>query len=116
MTSISVDLPFAPSPKNTKNFRKAVEGIRLEGREEFAAGRPTPEEAKAAILSYFAYFGTFSVNEAEGTVIHHREAHLIPNRITDGPRVYQFSGNRLRLTTPPIMNGIIQTLTWERIE
>ena len=87
-----------------------------EGREEFAAGRPTPEEAQAGILSYFAYFGTFTVNEAEGTVIHHREAHLIPNRITDGPRSYQFSGNRLRLTTPPIMNGIIQTLTWERIE
>ena len=87
-----------------------------DGRKEFAAGRPTPEEAQAGILSYFAYFGTFTVDEAEGTVTHHRQAHLIPNRITDGPRAYQFSGNRLRLTTPPIMDGIIQTLTWERVE
>jgi ketosteroid isomerase-like protein len=87
-----------------------------DGRKEFAAGRPTPEEAQAGILSYFAYFGTFTVNEAEGTVTHHRQAHLIPNRITDGPRSYQFSGNRMRLTTPPIMDGIIQTLTWERVE
>jgi len=86
------------------------------GRQEFAAGSPTPEEALAGIRSYFAYFGTFTVNETAGTVTYFREAHIIPNRITDRPRSYQFSGNRLMLTTPPIRDGIIQTLTWERVE
>jgi hypothetical protein len=39
-----------------------------------------PEEAKnpRIVLGYDAYFGTFDVNEAEGTVTHHVEGSLFP--------------------------------------
>ena len=86
-----------------------------EGRQTFD-GRGSPEEAQAALYSYLAYFGTFTVNEAEGAVTHHRQAHLIPGRVTAGIRYYRFTGNRLMLTAPPGGEDVTTTLTWERIE
>ncbi len=86
-----------------------------ESRQKFS-GRASGEEAQEALYSYLAYFGTFSVNEGQGTVTHHRQAHLIPGRVTDGIRYYRFMGNRLMLTAPPGGEDVTTTLTWERIE
>jgi ketosteroid isomerase-like protein len=86
-----------------------------EGRQTFS-GRGSGEEAQEALYSYLAYFGTFTVNEGQGTVTHHRQAHLIPGRVTDGMRHYRFMGNRLMLTAPPGGEDVTTTLTWERIE
>ena len=88
-------------------------------RQKYAADQPTGEEAQAALATYLAYYGPFTVNEAEGTVTHHREAHLNPGAVRDVVRSYQFSGNRLMLTPPSrVVNGeeLTTTLTWERIE
>jgi len=88
-------------------------------RQKYAADQPTGEEAQAALGSYLAYYGPFTVNEAEGTVTHHREAHSNPGEVRDVVRSYQFSGNRLMLTPPSrVVNGeeLTTTLTWERIE
>ena len=84
-------------------------------RQKFS-GRASGEEAQEALYSYLAYFGTFTVNEGQGTVTHHRQAHLIPGRVTDGIRYYRFMGNRLMLTAPPGGEEVTTTLTWERIE
>ena len=86
-----------------------------ENRQEFE-GRASPEEAQAALYSYIAYYGTFTVNESQGAVIHQRQGHLIPDRVTEGMRYFSFSGNRLMLTAPPTGGGMVTTLTWERIE
>ena len=72
-------------------------------RKEFAAAQPSGEEARAALASYNAYSGTFTVNEAQGTVTHHRATKLTPGAIdalggTDVMRSYRFSGNQLMLT------------------
>ena len=95
-----------------------------DNRKEFAAAQPSGEEAQAALASFTAYSGTFSVDEAQGTVTHHRETRLTPGTAdalggTDVTRSYRFSGNRLMLTPPPRMIGgeeLTRTLTWERIE
>src|SRR5947207_31432 len=33
---------------------------------------PTPDEAKAAMTGYTAYFGTYTIHESSRTVTHHR--------------------------------------------
>ena len=86
-----------------------------ENRQQFE-GRASPEEAQAALDSYIAYYGTFTVNQTQGSITHHRQGHLIPDRVTDGMRYFRFSGNRLMLTAPPTGEGMTTTLTWERIE
>jgi len=86
-----------------------------ENRQQFE-GRASPEEAQAALYSYIAYYGTYKVNQTQGAVIHHRQGHLIPDRVTEGMRYFRFSGNRLMLTAPPTGEGMTTTLTWERIE
>lgn len=93
-------------------------------RKEFATPQPSGEEARAALASYNAYSGTFTVNEAQGTVTHHRQTKLTPGTVdalggTDVIRSYRFSGNKLMLTPPPRMidgEELTRTLIWERIE
>jgi len=88
-------------------------------RQKYAADQPTGEEVQAALATYLAYYGPFTVNEAEGTVTHHREAHINPGEVRDVVRSYRFSGNRLMLTPPSrVVDGeeLTTTLTWERIE
>jgi hypothetical protein len=41
----------------------------------------TPEEIKAAYEGFAAYFGTYTVDDAAGTVTHHVQGHIFPNRI-----------------------------------
>ena len=87
-------------------------------RKKYAATEPTPDEARAALQGYTAYFGTFIVNEAEKYVIHRREGQLNPGGEVDAKRFYEFVGNRLILTpalatdrTQPGNNHLI----WERL-
>ena len=90
--------------------------IMQSGRRRYAGAQPTPEEAKAALLSYTSYFGTFSVSEADGVVTHHVQGSLNPNNTgTDQKRSFELSGNRLTLTPPRGATGIQSRLTWERV-
>ena len=65
-----------------------------------------------------------TVNEAQGTVTHHRQTKLTPGTVdalggTDVIRSYRFSGNQLMLTPPPRrIDGekLTRTLIWERVE
>jgi hypothetical protein len=92
-------------------------GISMEraGRTRFA-GRPTPDELRAALDSYTAYFGSFAVNEAAGTITHQTLGALQP-RIsgTDLTSRFTLAGNRLTLQPQDASNASRDPLTWERI-
>jgi hypothetical protein len=49
-------------------------------RRKYAAAEPTPEEAKAAITGYLAYFGTYTVDEQAHIITHHRKGNINPCR------------------------------------
>jgi len=89
----------------------------------FASGdrlKGTPEEIKSAFERFVAYYGTYEVNEEEGTVTHYLEGSLFPNWVgTDLKRFFEFSGNQLTLSTPSMPMGgqqVTGVLLWERIE
>jgi hypothetical protein len=75
---------------------------------------PTPEQAKDAISGYTAYFGTYTVDEKNRTVSHHRAGSLAPGAVgLDAVRRYEFAaGDRLILT--PVEYPKMR-LTWERV-
>jgi Lipocalin-like domain len=78
----------------------------------------TPEEIRAAFIGYAAYFGTYDVNEQDGSVVHHLEASLLPWVGGDQKRLFTFSGNRLTLRPPPrVFGGVMLSghLVWERV-
>jgi hypothetical protein len=85
-------------------------------RRPYASTQRTPEEGLASYSTYSSYFGTFTVNEAEGFLTHHLEGSL--NTLgagSDYKRFYTFSGNRLTLQPPAGENGNKTQLTWEKL-
>lgn len=110
-----VSNPMGPHPTGLIMYdstgHMAVQIMR-EGRAQYAAAEPSPEEAKAALTSYTAYFGTFSVNEADRTVTHHRDGNLNPGAARDATRSFEFSSDRLILTPVETRD---RHLTWERV-
>lgn len=90
-------------------------GIMPAGRAKYAAAQPTAQEALEAMNGYAAYFGTFTINEAEGFVIHRLQGSLNPGMATDQKRFFELSGSRLTLKPPPGATGNQARITWERI-
>jgi len=82
-------------------------------RAKYAVAQPTPEEAKAAITGYTAYFGTYTVDEKARTVTHHRKANLNPGGINTVVRRYEFVTPD-RIILRPVENQ--NELTWERVK
>ena len=81
-------------------------------RPKYAGAQPTPDEAKAALTGYLAYFGTYTVDVSARTISHHRLGNINPGQIgDDAVRKYEFeSADRLILTPAESGNKII----WER--
>ena len=77
-----------------------------------AGSEPTPDEAKAALAGYIAYFGTYTLDEHTRTVTHHRHGSVQPDGMPDLVRRYEFAGDRLILRPP----NSTQEITWERIK
>jgi len=70
------------------------------------------EELKVAFEGYYAYFGTYEVNEKEGFVLHHVQGSLWPDEVgVTNKRMFKISRNRIILTAPELIR-----LTWERVE
>ena len=82
-------------------------------RAKYAATQPTPDEAKAAITGYTAYFGTYTVDEGARTVTHRRKANLNPGGIDTVVRRYEFVTPD-RIILRPVENQ--NQLTWERVK
>lgn len=79
----------------------------------------TPEEIKESFEGLVCYFGTFSLEEATGTVYHHIEGASLPNMMGDKiKRQYCIEGTKLTLTVPaePVAGEILITeITWEKL-
>jgi hypothetical protein len=75
----------------------------------------TPEEEAQAEETYVSYCGQYDFDGDK--VVHHVELSLFPNWVgADQERLVELAGNRLTLSTPPILlRGIQQTahLIWE---
>jgi hypothetical protein len=71
---------------------------------------------QAATGGYTAYFGTFAINDAGGTITHQFFGALEP-RLTaaDLERRFTISGNRLTLQPPAAVHGAQSDQTWERV-
>jgi hypothetical protein len=89
-------------------------------RPKFASGDlwgGTTEEKVAAADTYISYCGKYEVQGDK--VIHQIDVSFFPNWSgVDQTRFFEFKGNRLSLSTPPIlMAGIQRTahLIWERV-
>jgi hypothetical protein len=84
---------------------------------ELAGETPTPEESHATLRTYWAYFGTYTVDEAAKTVTHHRIGSVNPGwqRHPDYVRAYEFVGENRVVLRPqaPVRNG--NELVWERL-
>jgi len=76
----------------------------------------TPEENKAVVQGTSAQFGTWSVNEADKTLIYHTEFHIWPN--DDGKelkRSITLTGDELKVFNPTPAGGSgISELLWKR--
>jgi hypothetical protein len=87
------------------------------GRPNFAGIDPlkgTPEEMVTAYRGYTAYYGTYTVDESRGVVIHKVEGSLYTNYVgTDQVRHYAFSANRLTLEAETQLGRA--KLVWERL-
>jgi Lipocalin-like domain len=72
------------------------------------------------VLGYDAYFGTFTVNEKEGFVVHHVESALFPGDVgKDIKRNFVISGDKLTIkfnTTTADGTSVTRTLVWERMK
>ena len=82
-------------------------------------GRGTDAEIRAAVDGHTSYFGTYTVDQANKTVIHHVRGASYPNWIGhDQLRHFKFEGGRLLLSSPPIVSrgeSLNYVLTWEHI-
>jgi len=75
-------------------------------------------EVRAAFGGYTAYYGTYSVNPDEQTIVHHIEAALLPNWVgMDQRRHFELDGKYLTLKGTLLLGGVQEdvTLVWERL-
>lgn len=74
----------------------------------------TPQERAAAWPDYFGYFGTFSIDTAAGTVVHHIESGWFPNLAgTRQVRHYRFEDDRLVLDADTSWGRV--RIVWEKL-
>ena len=79
----------------------------------------TPGEVKKAFENYIGYYGTFDLDETNEVIVFHVRGAWLPNWIgSDQIRYYTLSGNRMTITTAPVLfNGKnrVGKLIWERV-
>jgi hypothetical protein len=73
----------------------------------------TPDEMATAWRGYIGYFGTYTIDEKAGAVIHHIDGSWFPNQAgTSLTRYFKFQGNHLILEAVlPVGRA---TIVWER--
>ena len=75
----------------------------------------TPDENKAIVQGSFASFGTYSINEAEKTVIFRIENATFPNwNGNEQKRSFTLSGDELKYIVSAASGGGVATVTWKR--
>jgi len=88
-------------------------------RAKFAANNRdlgTPEENRATVQGTHAYFGRYSVIEAEKTLVFHNEGNTFPNQEgIDTKRFISITGDEFRWTTPDPSVGGRSEAIWKRV-
>jgi hypothetical protein len=77
----------------------------------------TPEENKAVVAGSFAYFGTYTVNEAERTFTVHYEGTTFPNFDIDAKRtITALTADELKYanSVSTIGKGVVVEAVWKR--
>jgi hypothetical protein len=76
------------------------------------------EEIDSLIVEPMAYYGTYTVNEAERFAILHLEASTFPNQVgTDQKRtITSLTGDELKYSNPAAMPGVQLHQVWRRAE
>ena len=93
--------------------RRSVGGMSNRGAAA-AIASASADDMRDILTGFNAYFGTFDVDQASGTVIHHLQSALIPSWVgTDQRRRYEFSaaGELIILNTA---SGADYKLVWRR--
>jgi hypothetical protein len=97
---------------------RTIEGIRNECG-SLATMQTSPNSANTT-LGYDAYYGTYMVNQKDGTVTHHLEAAVWPGNVgTDITRAVRLEGDTLTLaftTTTSDGQPVRRTLVWLRMK
>jgi hypothetical protein len=85
---------------------------------KFAAGDPmkaTAAETEAIVHGTFAYFGTYSVDEASKSITLHIEASTFPNQIGDQKRtVTLITADELKYGNSAALSGGSSSFEWRR--
>jgi len=76
--------------------------------------KATPEEAAAVVHNSIAYYGTYKINEKDGTLEWKIEKSTFPNNIGSGKRSIKFSGDQMTLSNPGATAGGTNVFTWKR--
>jgi len=113
--------PLGPNPKGLFIFdrsgRYAMQIYRPDIPKFASNNRSTgtPEENKAVVLGALAHFGTYTVNEKEGSFSVRPEASTYPNWVgIDQKRSFSVSKDELKITNPSGSRGGTSTLIWKR--
>jgi hypothetical protein len=115
-------LPLGPNPLGSIMLDPGGRFILMIARPnlpKFAANKRdagTPEENKAVLAGSLAFFGTYSVNEADHVLTLHPEASTFPNWVgADQKRYTAVAGDEMKWTnrTPAIGAEVVE-LVWKR--
>lgn len=88
------------------------------GRSDVAPGEWGAQQVRSAYAGYIAYFGTYEVNAAADTVVHHVHGALNPGWVGgDQVRSMRFEGELLVLSTQVRKAGALvkHSLTWKKL-
>jgi hypothetical protein len=83
-----------------------------------ASDKGTAEENKAVLAGFVASFGTYTVDEANKTIITHVEGSVFPNAVgRDLKRVIAtLTADELKYTNPTTSMGTIAEAAWKRVK
>lgn len=114
---------FGPNPKGIAIFDahgNTVVVLMRSDRLKYAADnrdQGTAEENRATVQGTHAYFGTYSVIEAERTLVFHNEGNTFPNQEgIDTKRFISITGDEFRWTTPAPSVGGKSEAVWRRVK
>ncbi len=115
--------PYGPHPKGFEtldgNGRFAII-IANPDLPKFASGNRiagTADENKAVVQGSLAYFGTYTVDEAEKTWSVQIEGSTFPNWIGESQkRTIAIIGDELTISNPKASVGLAATIVWKRVK
>jgi hypothetical protein len=113
--------PFGPNPKGLFIYDRSGRYAVLQFKADIpkfssnSRDKGTPEENKAVVLGSNAHFGTYTVNEKEGSFTLRPEAGTFPNWVgIDQKRSFSISNDVLMITNPSGSIGGISKLILKR--